>query len=48
MARANSAFLDAGDRFPDMALQVIDGSALNIPRDLADGFAVLLFYRFSA
>ena len=48
MARANSAFLDAGDPFPDMALQVIDGSALNIPRDLAAGFAVLLFYRFSA
>ena len=48
MARSNNTFLDIGDRFPDVFLQVIDGSTMTIPRDLNDGFAVLLFYRFSS
>jgi hypothetical protein len=47
MARSGATFLDTGDRFPDMDLQLISGQSMKIPQDLEDGFAVLLFYRFS-
>jgi len=47
MARSNSNFLDVGDRFPEMSLQFTAGPSMKIPQDLKDGFAVLLFYRFS-
>ena len=42
-----SARLQNGDRFPDLAIDLVGGGTLAIPRDLAGSYAVVLFYRGS-
>ncbi len=37
--------LDAGDAFPRMAWQLVDGGTLTIPNDFEGRWAVVLFYR---
>ncbi len=37
--------LDAGSQFPATALQLLDGSRVTIPQDLATRYAVVLMYR---
>jgi peroxiredoxin len=36
-----------GDIFPELVVNVVDGRTLVVPRDLAGGYAVVLFYRGS-
>ena len=42
-----SSRLQNGDLFPHLNIDVVGGRALTIPRDLADSYAVVLFYRGS-
>ena len=37
--------LDAGDSFPEMTLNLVDGGTLNLPADLKSQFSIVLFYR---
>jgi peroxiredoxin len=37
--------LNGGDVFPEYRVQTVDGRTLDLPRDLAGEYAVLLFYR---
>ncbi|MGE5302083.1 MAG: hypothetical protein ACM3TN_02070 [Alphaproteobacteria bacterium] len=37
--------LNAGDLFPEYAVQIVDGRVLRIPQDLSGEYSVLLFYR---
>lgn len=37
--------LKVGERFPEMQLQAVDGSAIDVPQELEGVRAVLLFYR---
>ena len=37
--------LRVGDRFPEMAVQTVDGRSLTIPRDVEGSYKVILFYR---
>jgi peroxiredoxin len=39
--------LQNGDVFPDLAIDVVGGGTLALPRDLAGSYAVILFYRGS-
>jgi peroxiredoxin len=45
MTKANSTFIDIGDSFPNVELQLLSGEKMVLPGDLADGYAVMLFYR---
>jgi hypothetical protein len=40
--------LQNGNVFPDLAIDVIGGGTLALPRDLAGSYAVILFYRGGA
>jgi peroxiredoxin len=42
-----SSRLQNGDLFPHLAIDVVGGQTLAIPRDLAGSYAVVLFYRGS-
>src|SRR5262245_2776708 len=42
-----SSRLQNGDLFPDLALDVLNGRTIWLPRDLAGSYAVVLFYRGS-
>ena len=42
-----SSRLHNGDRFPDLAIDVVGGGTLAIPHDLAGSYAVVLLYRGS-
>ncbi len=42
-----SSRLQNGDRFPDLAIELVGGGTLVMPRDLAGSYAVVLFYRGS-
>lgn len=37
--------LKVGERFPEMQLEAVDGSKINVPQELEGVRAVLLFYR---
>ena len=37
--------LDAGDRFPSMALTLTGGGTVRLPDDLSSDYNVILFYR---
>ena len=37
--------LDAEDSFPDITLNLVGGSALNLPGDLESNYSIALFYR---
>jgi peroxiredoxin len=37
--------LQQGDRFPSLALKLVDGSTVRIPDEMPGRYAVLLFYR---
>lgn len=37
--------LNVGERFPDMKLEAVDGSTIQVPQELEGVRAVLLFYR---
>ena len=37
--------LDAGDSFPEMTLNLVGGSTLNLPGDLKSNYSIVLFYR---
>jgi peroxiredoxin len=39
--------LQNGDVFPDLAIDVVGGGTIVLPRDLAGSYAVILFYRGS-
>lgn len=39
--------LAAGVPFPATQISVADGSAMNLPGDMADGYKVILFFRGS-
>ena len=39
--------LQNGDLFPDLAIDVVGGGTVVLPRDLAESYAVILFYRGS-
>lgn len=45
MAQTNSPKLDAGEQFPAMTLNMVDGTIFNLPDDLSADFTVLLGYR---
>ena len=45
MARAGSAFLDTNDTFPQLELQLISGEKLKLPKDMGEGYGVVLIYR---
>ena len=37
--------LQQGDRLPQLSLNLIDGSTLNLPADMSSRYLALLFYR---
>ena len=37
--------LQQGDRFPNLTLNLADGSTLRLPEEMPGRYAVLLFYR---
>ncbi|MEL0105701.1 MAG: hypothetical protein ACO3MW_06675 [Rhodospirillales bacterium] len=37
--------LDAGDMFPNMTLNLLDGGSITVPDNLNSKYTVLLFYR---
>jgi peroxiredoxin len=37
--------LQQGDRFPSLALKLVDGTTIRIPDEMPGRYAVLLFYR---
>lgn len=45
MARAQTAFLDTGDRFPDMTLETVGHGQVGIDEDFTRGYGVVLIYR---
>lgn len=45
MAQTDTPKLDQEDRFPEMAISLLDGSTLNLPGGLDAAFTVLLIYR---
>src|SRR5262245_37777284 len=45
--RLMSSPLQNGDLFPDLAIDVVGGGTLTLPRDLAGSYSVVLFYRGS-
>lgn len=47
MARMNTRLLDAGDTFPSLTIQTVDGRAMAIPGDLPLPFNVVLVSRGS-
>jgi len=42
-----SSRLEKGDRFPEIAINVVGGRTITLPRDLVGAYAVVLFYRGS-
>lgn len=45
MAQTDTQKLDAGDLFPAMNLQLVDGKMLSFPSGLTSDYTVLLGYR---
>jgi len=45
MAQTNAQKLDAGDLFPEMSLDLVDGTTLMLPSGLSADYTVLLGYR---
>ena len=45
MAQTDNPKLDARDRFPQMTLRLVDGSALTLPDDLHGSWWIFLVYR---
>jgi len=45
MARLSKRFLDTGDRFPELDLQLISGRTLRLPQELEEGYSVIFLYR---
>lgn len=45
MARLGKQFLDTGDRFPELDLQLISGRTLKLPQEFEEGYSVIFFYR---
>jgi len=45
MARADSALLDTGDRFPDLAFETVNHGRVHIDRHFSQGYGVVLIYR---
>ena len=43
--RAMADKLDSGDPFPNLRLQLVDGTALELPGGLDARYKVILFYR---
>ena len=39
------AKLQQGDRFPSLALKLVDGGTLRVPEEIATRYLALLFYR---
>ena len=37
--------LEAGDQFPQLTLNIEDGSTVTLPDDIGTGQAIVLFYR---
>ena len=45
MAQTDTRKLDAGDQFPAMSLDLVDGSTISIPGGLSADYTVLLGFR---
>lgn len=45
MAKTDSTFLDTGNDYPKMDLQLLNGTTLRLPNDFGNGYGVVLFYR---
>jgi hypothetical protein len=45
MARAESAYLDTNDMFPQLELRLVSGEKLKLPEGIGAGYGVVLFYR---
>ncbi len=45
MARTGSTFLDSGDMFPQLELQLVSGEKLKPPDGIGEGYGVILIYR---
>ena len=45
MAQTETKKLDAGDRFPTLSLNLLDGRVLTVPADLSADYTILLGYR---
>lgn len=45
MARNSSHVLDAGDAFPRMDFQKVDGGTMHLPDDYSGSWALLIAYR---
>ena len=45
MGRISKNLLDTGDLFPRIDLQTLSGKTLSLPKDIGDGYGILLIYR---
>jgi hypothetical protein len=45
MARAGSTFLDSGDMFPQLKMQLVSGEKLKLPEAIGEAYGVILLYR---
>jgi len=45
MAQTETQKLDAGDLFPAMNLQLVDGNMFSVPSDLTNDYTIFLGYR---
>jgi hypothetical protein len=45
MARMGSTYLDIGDMFPQLELQLVSGEKLKLPDGTGEGYSVILIYR---
>ena len=45
MAQANVKMLDSRDHFPEMKLNLVDGTSLALPQQESGTWSVLLVYR---
>ena len=45
MARIGSSYLDTNDMFPQLELQLVSGEKLKLPKDIGEGYGVVLIYR---
>lgn len=45
MGKTDSNFLDVNDVFPDLNLELINGETISVPKELGDGYGIMLIYR---
>ncbi len=45
MAQSSKTMLDSGDTFPDLTLDLSDGSRLELPEEVKGSWTIFLVYR---